>query len=349
MSAQKFQLLCLGNPLLDIQVNGDQELLDKYDLKADDAILIEDKHKPIYQELVSKYNPLFVPGGAAQNSARGAQYVLPPNSVVYVGCVGDDEYAEILRKGNEKEGVFSAYRVDKEVPTGKCGAIITGVHRSLVTDLGAANHYKLEHLKSPEIWSLVEGAEVYYVGGYHLTVCVPAIKALGEHAAEKNKIFSINLSAPFIPQFFKEQLSEVLPYADFLIGNESEALSYAEANGLETKDIAEIAKSIAKLPKVNEKRQRVVVITQGTEPTVVVTATSGEPTVQTYPVRVLAANEVVDTNGAGDAFAGGFIGALVAGKSVDEAVDVGQWLASWGIRQTGPSYPYPKQVYAPSS
>src|SRR5690606_24552254 len=98
---------------------GDQELLDKYGLKADDAILIEDKHKPIYQELVSKYNPLFVPGGAAQNAARGAQYVLPPNSVVYVGCVGDDEYAEILRKGNEKEGVFSAYRVDKEVPTGK--------------------------------------------------------------------------------------------------------------------------------------------------------------------------------------------------------------------------------------
>lgn len=58
----------------------------------------------------------------------------------------------------------------------------------MCTDLAAANHYKLEHLKQPEIWSLVENAKVYYVGGYHLTVCVPAILALAEEAAAKDKV-----------------------------------------------------------------------------------------------------------------------------------------------------------------
>lgn len=87
-----------------------------------------------------------------------------------------------------KEGVLTKYRIDEDQLTGRCGVIITGLDRSMVTDLGAANHYKLEHLKSPEIWSYVENARIFYVGGFHLTVCVPAILALGEHAAETNKV-----------------------------------------------------------------------------------------------------------------------------------------------------------------
>jgi adenosine kinase len=84
--------------------------------------------------------------------------------------------------------VRTEYLVDEEHPTGRCGAIITDHNRSLVTDLAAANHYKLEHLKSAPIWGLVEKAQFCYVGGFHLTVCVPAILALAEHAAETNKV-----------------------------------------------------------------------------------------------------------------------------------------------------------------
>lgn len=76
----------------------------------------------------------------------------------------------------------------------------------MVTDLGAANHYKLEHLKSKEIWNLVENAELYYVGGYHLTVCVPAILALAEHAAATNKV-----------EFFRYAYSRVLAYQSQLL------------------------------------------------------------------------------------------------------------------------------------
>ena len=115
------------------------------------------------------------------------QYLLPANSTVYVGCVGKDDFAAQLRAATKNEGVRTEY-MTVDTSTGKCGVVITGHHRSLVTDLGAANEYKLDHLKSPEIWKLVEGAKYYYVGGYHLTVCPPAIVELGKHAAENNKV-----------------------------------------------------------------------------------------------------------------------------------------------------------------
>lgn len=118
----------------------------------------------------------------------GFQYLLPEQSVVYIGCIGKDKYGDILKKTCEEAGVHTEYRVDEAQPTGKCGVVITGHNRSMCTHLAAANEYKIEHLKQPEIWSLVEKAQVYYVGGYHLTVCVPAIIALGEEAAAKNKV-----------------------------------------------------------------------------------------------------------------------------------------------------------------
>merc|ERR1712000_389527 len=100
--------------------------------------------------------------------------------------------------------------------------------RSLCTDLGAANHYDLEHLKKPEIWSLVENAQMYYIGGFHFTVCPPAIMELAQQAAQSNKPFVLSLSAPFIPQFFKEVVDASAPYWDYIIGNETEAAAYAE-------------------------------------------------------------------------------------------------------------------------
>lgn len=342
-----YPLLALGNPLLDLQVDVTEEYLNKYDLKANDAILIEDKHKPIYEEVMQMDNKHILAGGAAQNAARGAAYVLPKDSVIYYGSVGKDVYAELLTKANTEAGVFSNYMVQEDIPTGKCAALITGTNRSLVTDLAAANHYKLEHLKAPENWKFVEEAKVFYVGGFHLTVCPPAINALGEHAAETNKVFSMNLSAPFLPQFFKEPLDASAPYWDYLIGNESEALAYAESHGLETKDITEIAEHIALLPKKNTQRPRTVVITQGLDDTIVVVGdvVKGTKTVKKIPVHPLKQSEVVDSNGAGDAFAGGFLAGLVEGKDLDTCVDMGQWLAALSLKEIGPSFPANKQVY----
>ncbi|CEO58259.1 hypothetical protein PMG11_02990 [Penicillium brasilianum] len=226
-------LLCLENPLLDVQAFGNQELLQKYGLKANDAILAETSHQGLFEDLINNFAAGTTAGGGAQNTARGAQYILPSDSVVYLGCVGDDTYADTLRESCQKAGVRAEYLVDQAHPTGRCGIVITDKNRSLCTELGAANHYKLEHLKRPEIWSLVESSEIYFVGGYHLTVCPEAALALAEEAAAKNKIYVMSLSAPFIPIAFKDALDKTEPYWDYLVGNESEALTWAQSHGSE--------------------------------------------------------------------------------------------------------------------
>merc|ERR1719407_390686 len=123
--------------------------------------------------------------------------------------------------------------------------------------------------------------------------------SMGQHVVETSKTFCVNLSAPFIPQFFKDPLAEVMPYVDFLFGNESEAEVYGETNGL-GKDIEAVALKIAALPKASGARPRVVVFTQGKDPTII--ACGG--VINTFPVPELPQELLIDTNGAGDAFVG---------------------------------------------
>lgn len=336
-----YPLVCLGNPLLDLQVNVDSAYLAKYALNADDAILADEKHAPIYNEVVDMEGLKLVAGGAAQNTARGAQYILPADSVVYFGAVGDDKYAKMLRDANAQYGLRTEYQVVPEVGTGKCAALITGQRRSLVTDLGAANHFKAAHLDKH--WGIVEQARFYYIGGYHLTVSPEAIGKIGKHAAEQGKVCALNFSAPFIPQFFKEPLAAALPFVDYVIANESEAAAYAEANGLGSLSVLEIAKKVAGLPK--NGKPRTVVFTQGTQPTITATVVDGAVHTQEFPVHELAPEKVVDTNGAGDAFAAGFMAALVQGKPLKDAVDLGHWAAALSIQEIGPTFPFPKQTF----
>lgn len=214
----------------------------------------------------------------------------------------------------------------------------------MCTHLAAANEYKLEHLKQDHIWKMVEASKVYYVGGYHLTVCPPAAMALAEHAAATNKVFMLGLSAGFIPQFFKDPLAEIMPYVDYLFGNENEAKAWAESQALSNDlSIAQIAQKIAETKKENQKRQRVVIITQGTEPTIV--AVTGEKEVRQYPVHPIDSKLICDTTGAGDAFAAGFCAGVVDGDSIETCVNKGQWLAKLSLEELGPSFPYPKKTY----
>ena len=133
-----------------------------------------------------------------------------------------------------------------------------------------------------------------------------------------------------------------MPYIDYLIGNEAEAEAWASANGLpDPKDLPAIAKALAKQPKSNPTRDRVVIFTHGAQPTIAVRSSSPED-VKTYAVSALKDEEIVDTNGAGDAFAGGLIGALAVGKSLDEAIEVGHTLGTMCVTQVGPQYKWPK-------
>uniref|UniRef100_A0A8C2YAS2 Adenosine kinase n=1 Tax=Coturnix japonica TaxID=93934 RepID=A0A8C2YAS2_COTJA len=297
-------LFGMGNPLLDICAVVDKDFLDKYGLKPNDQILAEEKHKELFEELVKKFKVEYHAGGSTQNSVKVAQWMIqnPYKAATFFGCIGKDKFGEILKKKAEEAHVDAHYYEQSEEPTGTCAACITSDNRSLVANLAAANCYKKEkHLDLEKNWKLVEKAKVYYIAGFFLTVSPEAVLKVATQASANNKIFSLNLSAPFISQFYKEPMMKVMPYVDVLFGNETEAATFAREQGFETEDIKEIARKTQALPKVNTKRQRIVVFTQGKDDTVLAT----ENGVTTFPVLVSDQSEIVDTNGAGDAFVGG--------------------------------------------
>ncbi|XP_070812545.1 adenosine kinase-like [Pituophis catenifer annectens] len=171
--------------------------------------------------------------------------------------------------------------------------------------------------------------------GFFLTVSPESIIKVATQASANNKIFSLNLSAPFISQFYKDQLMEVMPYVDILFGNETEAATFAREQGFETEDIEEIARKTQALKKANPKRQRVVVFTQGKDNTVMAT----ENEVRVFPVLISDQSEIIDTNGAGDAFVGGFLSQLVYERPLTECIRAGHYAASVIIKRSGCTFP----------
>lgn len=329
-------LFGMGNPLLDISADVTTDYLDKYELKPNNATLAEPRHLPIYQDLVDNYTVEYIAGGATLNAIRVAQWMLGKEfATSYVGCRGNDEFGQQLKKQATKDGVFVQCLVEDEDPTGTCACLITEKVRSLVANLGAANSYKVEHLLMPENWSLVEKAQFFYIAGFFLTVSVDSILAVAKHCAETNKYFSMNLSAPFISFAFKDQLLSVLPYVDILFGNETETEAFSQVQGYDTKDLKEIALKIEAFPKKNEKRKRVVIITQGPDP--VLLCRNGSIT--EFPILPISQEEIIDTNGAGDAWVGGFLCQLVLDKSIEDCIRGGNYAANVIIKRSGCTFP----------
>lgn len=106
----------------------------------------------------------------------------------------------------------------QNAPTGTCAVLITGKDRSLVANLGAANNFNVSHLSKPEIAALIDNAKYFYIEGFFLTHGVESALYVAKHAAAANKTFMMNISAPFLCQFFKEQLEKMAPYWDVLFG-----------------------------------------------------------------------------------------------------------------------------------
>ncbi|XP_044880964.1 adenosine kinase isoform X3 [Mauremys mutica] len=331
-------LFGMGNPLLDICAVVDKDFLDKYGLKPNDQILAEDKHKEMFEELVKKFNVEYHAGGSTQNSVKVAQWMIesPYKAATFFGCIGTDKFGAILKKKTEEAHVDAHYYEQSDEPTGTCAACITGDNRSLVAHLAAANCYNKEkHLDLEKNWKLVEKAKVYYIAGFFLTVSPEAVLKVASHSSADNKIFTLNLSAPFISQFYKEPLMKVMPYVDILFGNEMEAATFAREQGFETEDIKEIAQKTQALPKVNPNRQRIVVFTQGKEDTIMAT----ENEVTAFPVLDSDQSEIIDTNGAGDAFVGGFLSQLVYDRPLTECIRAGHYAASVIIKRSGCTFP----------
>jgi len=260
-----------------------------------------------------------------------------PKATAYFGCVGTDDAAKTLEEVAKVDGVNVQYQKKGDYPTGRCAVLITGQHRSLVTKLDAANHFSTDHLDDKANWALVEKAKLFYSSGFFLTVSVDSMLKVAKHAAASGKTFSMNLSAPFLCEFFADQQLSVLEYTDLLFGNEDEALAFAKKQNLGTEDIATIAEKLAARPVATAGRKRTVVITQGAEDVIVVEGAGAEA--RKFPVPPLDASLVVDTNGAGDAFVGGYLAQLAKDASLADRVRCGMWAARTIIQRSGCTFP----------
>ncbi|XP_015778778.1 PREDICTED: adenosine kinase-like [Acropora digitifera] len=296
-------ILGMGNPLLDISAAVDKDFLETYELEANNAILAEEKHKTIYKKMVEKFNVEYIPGGATQNSIRVAQWLLGSDtkSTSYIGCVGKDDFGKILAEKANEAGVHVNYLIHDEESTGTCAVCITGKHRSLVANLAAANCYKKSHLDQPENWAFVEKAKYIYIG-----VSLSGILLHMQSSCFGLQTFIMNLSAPFLCQFYKKQMMEAMPYVDILFGNETEARIFAKEQDFEVSAIKCLRYDHFTDGKVTE-----------------------------YPPVPIKEEEIVDTNGAGDAFVGGFLSQLAKGNSIAECVRCGHYAANYMIQQSG--------------
>jgi len=330
-------LLGIGNPLLDISATVEQSLLDKYDLKRASACLADPvKHLPLYPELQANYKVEYTAGGAAQNSIRGAQWMLQefPGATNYIGCIGNDENGKNMKAAAEEYGVTTRYLVDNDTATGTCAVLITDKERSMVAFLGAAEKHKKEHLETPEMQEVINKAKFFYMTGFFLTHSPATLLFLAQHAKEHNKTVLMNLSAPFLIDFFWDQLNSVLPYTDVVFCNEDEAATLGKKLGWGS-DLEEIAKKLSAYTKENTNRKRTVIFTQGSKQTIVVT----EDKVEKFSPITCPQEELVDTNGAGDAFVGGFLSQYVQQKSMEQCVKGGHYAAWECIRRSGATFP----------
>ena len=329
-------LLGMGNPLLDISANVPEEVLTKYEVQAGNAVLAEEKHLPVYADLVENHQPVqYIAGGATLNSIRVAQWMVQEaNKSGYFGCVGNDEYGSTMEKCASEDGVKVMFQKTTEEPTGTCAVLVVESERSLIANLAAANTFTKDHLEAEEPAAFIESADIYYIASFFLTVSVDSILKIGEHSASAGKTFCMNLSAPFLIQFFKEQMAAALPYTDFVFANESEAMTYGKEQGW-GEDVGEVALKLAAMPKASGTRSRTVVFTQGSEATLV--ATNGE--LLTFPVEPLPREQLVDTNGAGDAFVGGFLSQLMKGADIATCVQAGHYAARVIIQRSGCTFP----------
>ena len=89
-----------------------------------------------------------------------------------------------------------------------------------------------------------------------------------------------------------------------------------------------------------------MIITQGASSTLVASSSAsdyagnlhaGEENPKTFPVTKMSDDQIVDTNGAGDAFAGGFLGAFVQGKTLTESIEAGHALGQICVGQVSAS------------
>lgn len=324
--------------------------------------MARDEHKDLCEDLVKNYTVEYTAGGSAMNVMRVVAGIYRSQGIegrsLFTGCIGHDKFAEVMKKKASDDGVLANFATSRETPTGTCAVCLSnqGKSRSLCAFLGASEKFTDQHLKDNWV-ELVEKTDIIYMSGFLIAVSPASYHLLGEHIAKNEsdkKKFCLNLSAPYLSQVFGAELEKIIKYVDVIFGNDEEARAFAQLKKYDCKSLEEIARQIVLEPKTRSSIGRMVIITQGHENIIVVhqdskASSNDNLTVRTFPVPSVEDNLIVDTNGAGDAFAGGFISQMALGESLEASIEMGIFAAQEIIKVSGINFPKSINLRPPST
>ena len=326
MTMKKYVAYGIGAALVDTEIKVQDEELAQMRVEKGLMTLVDQARQG---ELLSNLEGHLVKashasGGSAGNSMIAtAQFGGP----TFMSCkVANDPDGDIYLADLEAAGVDHCLKHDRaEGTTSKCLVMITpDAERSMNTFLGISETLSTEQLDAEAI----AASEYVYVEGYLVTsptgrAAAVRARQLAEAAGVKT---AVSFSDPGMVEFFREGMEEIVgDGVDLVFCNEAEALGWAGTNSLEVavEQLKQVARRFA--------------ITRGAEGALTF---DGENLAEIPPHRVQA----VDTNGAGDMFAGAFLYAITRGEDFPTAgrfasLAAGRIVANYGPRLPAADYP----------
>ena len=297
----KFDVYGMGNALVDMEIEVTNDFLQKMEVEKGVMTLVEQERQDTLLGAVDGHQHKRTCGGSAANTIIA---VAQMGGKSFYSCkVASDEPGEFYHQNLLEEGVTTNLCQGKEDgTTGKCMVFITpDADRTMNTYLGITANYSEKELKTDEI----EQAKYLYIEGYLVTnpAAIAAVKAAKAVAAKNNVKTSLTFSDPGMVNYFRDGLVEMIgDGVDLIFCNESEALGFTDTKTVEEASLAmkKFAKSFA--------------ITRGPQGAFI---WDGE---NQKEIHVLTKEvQAIDTNGAGDLFAGSFLYAITNGYSYGEA------------------------------
>ena len=306
------KVIGIGNALTDMLVNlRSDEVLEKFDLPRGSMSLVNSEQQKEISKSVSGLPYTLSLGGSADNTIRAMARL--GCKVGFIGKVGRDSTGDFFESALDNLGI-QPFIMRGEERSGKCVSLVSpDGERTLVTHLGAAVEMKAEDLK-PEIF---DGYDCLYVEGY-LVQDHNLIRGAIRMAKELGLKVAIDLASFNVVEenldFLREVISE---YVDIVFANEDEARAFSGEE--EPVNALQYISTMCDLVIV-KIGMRGALIKQGNE---------------VSHVGIMAAAKRVDTTGAGDFYAAGFMAGMCEGLSLRQCGTIGAITAGKVIEIVG--------------
>lgn len=307
----------LGAALVDTEIEVSDQFLEQAGIEKGLMTLVDETRQ---QELLEHMRQHQVgskraSGGSACNTIIAASYF---GAKAFYSCkVANDDNGTFFRDDLASAGVDTKNDSNHDGITGKCLVMITpDAERSMNTFLGISETLSPEDidpdaLKDSE-WAYIEG---YLVTSDTARTAAIQVRELAEQSGVKT---ALSLSDPGMVEFFRDGLNDMVGEGvDLMFCNKDEALGWTS-----TSDVNEAAELMKRYAKT-------FVITLGKEGSLVYDGTTLE-LVEGKQVKA------IDTNGAGDMFAGAFLYAITSGKTYAQAALLANHASASVVSQYGP-------------